>query len=109
MNREYDKKAEILLEQMEWAEAVCVGAAAGMSVATGYDMAYHSDKYFKKYFGEFEKKYGFRGSFNGYYYPYPTSEERWAFLATSIHANMELPDGPAYENLFELLKGKNYL
>ena len=108
MNREYDKKAEILLEQMEWAEAVCVGAAAGMSVATGYDMAYHSDKYFKKYFGEFEKKYGFRGSFNGYYYPYPTSEERWAFLATSIHANMELPDGPAYENLFELLKGKNY-
>ena len=43
MNWEYDKKAEILLEQMEWAEAVCVGAAAGMSVATGYDMAYHSD------------------------------------------------------------------
>lgn len=62
MNRKYDKKAEILLEQMEWAEAVCVGAAAGMSVATGYDMAYHSDKYFKKYFGEFEKSTGFRGA-----------------------------------------------
>ena len=48
MNQEYDKKAEILLEQIEWSDAACVGAAAGMSVATGYDMAYHSDKYFKK-------------------------------------------------------------
>ncbi len=47
MNREYDKKTDILFEQIGRADAVCVGAAAGMSVATGYDMAYHSDKHFK--------------------------------------------------------------
>ncbi len=62
-----------------------------------------------KYFGEFEKSTDFRGSFNGYYYPYPTSEERWAFLTTSIHTNMELPDGPAYENLFELFERKDMI
>jgi len=97
-----------LLEQIEQAEAICIGAAAGMSVATGYNSAYHSDKWFKQYFGEFEKKYGFKGSFNGYYHRYKTSEERWAFLATSIYFNMTVPDGPAYENLFELVKDKNY-
>lgn len=62
MNREYDRKADILLDQIERADAVCVGAAAGMSVATGYDMAYYSDKHFKKYFGEFEKSTDFRGA-----------------------------------------------
>lgn len=79
-----------------------------MSVAAGYDCAYHNDKYFEKYLGEFGRKYGFEGSFNGYYYRYQTSEERWAFLAAAIYMNMDLPDGPVYENLFDLLKEKTY-
>ena len=85
-----------------------ISDGGGSSVAAGYDCAYHNDKYFEKYLGEFGRKYGFEGSFNGYYYRYQTSEERWAFLAAAIYMNMDLPDGPVYENLFDLLKEKTY-
>ncbi len=47
------------MEYIHKADAVCVGAAAGMSAAAGYDCVYHNDTYYKKYLGEFEKKYGF--------------------------------------------------
>ena len=108
MKCNFNEQVNLLLEHIDKADAVCVGAAAGMSVAAGYDCAYHNDKYFEKYLGEFGRKYGFEGSFNGYYYRYQTSEERWAFLAAAIYMNMDLPDGPVYENLFDLLKEKTY-
>ena len=78
MKCNFNEQVNLLLEHIDKADAVCVGAAAGMSVAAGYDCAYHNDKYFEKYLGEFGRKYGFEGSFNGYYYRYQTSEERWA-------------------------------
>lgn len=53
------KQTDRLLEYIHKADAVCVGAAAGMSAAAGYDCVYHNDTYYKKYLGEFEKKYGF--------------------------------------------------
>lgn len=108
MKNNFSEQGNLLLKHIDTADAICVGAAAGMSVAAGYDCAYHNDKYFEKYLGEFGRKYGFEGSFNGYYYRYQTSEERWAFLAASIYMNMNLPDGMVYQNLFELLEGKNY-
>lgn len=109
MNRNiHQKNTALLLEKIEQADAVCIGAAAGMSAACGHHYHYSSDPIFKQYFSEFEKKYGFQGTFNGFYYPFPTSEERWALIATTLYLQFHLPEGQAYSDLYELVKDRNY-
>lgn len=90
----HQKNTSLLLEKIEQADAVCIGAAAGMSAACGHHYHYSSDPIFKQYFSEFEKKYGFQGTFNGFYYPFPTSEERWALIATTLYLQFhyQFPD-----------------
>lgn len=58
--------------------------------------------------GDFEKKYGYRNSFDDFYYRYRTSEERWAFIARNLCMILDAETGQPYKDLFEILKGKNY-
>lgn len=102
------KNAELLLEKIEEADAICIGATAGMSAASGHHYHYRSDHIFKENFSEFEKKYGFQGTFNGFYYPFRTSEERWALIAATLHLQFHLPPGQTYIDLYELVKDRNY-
>ncbi|NBI93105.1 hypothetical protein D3Z45_21660 [Lachnospiraceae bacterium] len=53
MKNNFSEQGNLLLKHIDTADAICVGAAAGMSVAAGYDCAYHNDKYFEKYLGEY--------------------------------------------------------
>lgn len=106
---EQDKKSvEILYEKIEQSEAILVGAAAGMSACCGYNFFYKNDDMFQKYMGDFYKRYGFIGVFNGFYYRYPSSEARWAFLARMGYMEYECKTGKPYYDLMELLKDKNY-
>ena len=102
------KNASHLLEKIETADAILVGAAAGMSAACGFNFFYQNDSYFQKYLSEFHEKYGFTGAFNGFYYRYPSSEARWAFLARMCYMEYECETGKPYYNLMALLEGKNY-
>jgi NAD-dependent SIR2 family protein deacetylase len=108
MKWEYDKKVDTLIERIKWADAILVGAAAGMSASCGFNFFYQNDSYFQKYLGEFHKKYRYTGAFNGFYYRYPSSEARWAFLARVCYMEYECETGKSYFDLMELLKGKNY-
>ena len=105
---EHNKNVSLLLEKMEWADAILVGAASGMSAAAGHRFYYERDDDFIRLFGEFEKKYGFHNGFDGYYHPYPTRAEFWAFTATFIQHIYESSGGEPYANLQLLLSGKNY-
>lgn len=102
------KQAELLLEKIKDADAVLVGAAAGMSASCGYNFFYQNDAYFQKYFGEFHKKYGYIGAFNGFYHCYPSPEAHWAFLARLGYLEYECETGRPYYDLMELLRGKTY-
>lgn len=102
------KNVNKLLEKIEESDAILVGAASGMSSAAGHDHYYRRSETFVKWFGEFEKKYGFHNGFDGYYYPYRTREEFWAFTARSIRLIYESQAGQPYEDLKTLLQGKNY-
>lgn len=102
------KQAELLLGKIKDADAVLVGAAAGMSASCGYNFFYQNDAYFQKYFGEFHKKYGYIGAFNGFYHRYPSPEARWAFLARLGYLEYECGTGRPYYDLMELLRGKTY-
>ncbi len=88
------------------ADSVLIGAGAGLSTSAGFT---YSGGRFEKYFADFEKKYGFHDMYSGGFYPYKTLEENWAYWSRYIMINryMNAPI-PVYEELFELVKNKNY-
>ena len=88
------------------ADAVVVGAGAGLSAAAGF--AYSGER-FLRHFGDFAKKYGFRDMYAGGFYPYSTPEEFWAFWSRDILINRyRNQPKPVYDDLLALLKGKEY-
>lgn len=91
---------------LENAEALVVGAGAGLSTSAGFT---YSGERFEKYFSDFQARYGFSDMYTGGFYPYKTLEEHWAYWSRYIMINryMDAPI-PVYEKLFELVKDKNY-
>ena len=88
------------------ADAVIVGAGAGLSASAGF--VYVGER-FDRYFGDFAGKYHFRDMYSGGFYPYDTLEEHWAYWSRYIYINryMNAPK-PVYEQLHRLLSGKEY-
>ncbi len=103
-----NEKISLLCTKIQEADAILAGAAAGMSAACGYNFFYQNDSYFQKYLGEFHKKYGYVGAFNGFYHRYPSAEARWAFLARMCYMEYECETGRPYYDLMKLLEGKTY-
>jgi len=97
---------KLLKEKLESADAVIIGAGAGLSTAAGYE---YSGERFKKHFSDFEEKYGFHDMYSGGFYPYNTMEEYWAFWSRYIYINRYQPiPTSVYNKLFLLVKDKSY-
>ncbi len=88
------------------ADAVIIGAGAGLSTSAGF--TYDGER-FHKYFADFEAKYGFHDMYSGGFYPYATPEEHWAYWSRYILINRytDAPK-PVYKELFRLVKDKDY-
>ena len=101
----YDKISR-LKHELELADAVIIGAGAGLSTSAG--VTYTGDR-FEKYFGDFIGKYGFRDMYSGGFYPFDTLEEQWAYWSRYIYINryMDAPK-PVYRELYDLVKDKDY-
>lgn len=69
----YDKISR-LKHQLDTADAVIIGAGAGLSASAGFT---YTGERFEKYFGDFIQKYGFRDMYSGGFYPFETLEEHW--------------------------------
>ena len=102
----YSDKILQIKDKIRQADAVIVGAGAGLSTAAGF--VYTRDR-FTYYFSDFEKKYGFSDMYSGGFYPYATLEKHWAYWSRYIYINryMDAPK-PVYQNLYELVKEKDY-
>ena len=102
----YSGKIEQLREKIENADAVLIGAGAGLSTSAGF--TYSGDR-FQQYFSDFIEKYHFRNMYEGGFYPFDSQEEHWAYWSRYIYINryMDAPK-PVYENLFALVKDKDY-
>jgi len=102
----YSDEIDRLRKIIKEADAVVIGAGAGLSTSAGFT---YSGERFEKYFSDFGKKYGFKDMYSGGFYPYKTPEEMWAYWSKFIFVNryMDAPK-PVYENLFELVKDKDY-
>lgn len=102
------KEAQVdrLKIEIETADAIFIGAGAGLSTSAGFT---YTGSRFRQYFADFEDKYGFHDMYSGGFYPYKTPEEYWAYWSRYIEVNRyQNTDKPVYENLFELVKDKNY-
>ena len=97
---------EKLKEKIRTADAVVIGAGAGLSTAAGF--TYDGER-FEKYFFDFRQKYGFEDMYSGGFYPYQTPEEYWAYWSRYIFVNryQDAPK-PVYENLLKLVADKDY-
>ena len=95
-----------LKEKFHTADAVVIGAGAGLSTAAGFT---YSGERFEKYFSDFRKKYGIEDMYSGGFYPYQTPEEHWAYWSRYIFVNryQDTPK-PVYENLLKLVADKDY-
>lgn len=95
-----------LKKELKNADAVVIGAGAGMSTSAGLT---YSGERFEKYFADFRKKYGITDMYYGGFYPYQTLEEYWAWWSRHIYINRyDVSVGKPYSDLLELVKNKDY-
>ena len=99
-------KIEKLKEKIRTADAVVIGAGAGLSTAAGFT---YSGERFEKYFSDFSQKYGFKDMYSGGFYHYKTPEEHWAYWSRYIFVNRYMdPPTDLYNKLYESVKDKDY-
>lgn len=104
--RDCSAEPDRLKYEIETADAIVVGAGAGLSTAAGFT---YSGARMQQYFADFVEKYGFRDMYTGGFYPFPTPEEQWAYWSRYIYINRYMDvDNGTYKRLFELLKDKDY-
>ena len=95
-----------LQQTLQKADAVIVGAGAGLSTSAGFT---YSGERFQQHFADFIGKYGFTDMYSAGFYPFPTEEEHWAYWSRHIYYNRYVPASkPVYDNLLKLLKDKDY-
>ncbi len=104
--KDYSAEIESLRKEINTADAIIIGAGAGLSTAAGFT---YSGERLQKYFADFVDKYGFKDMYSGGFYPFPTLEEQWAYWSRYIYINryMDAPND-TYKRLFELVKDKDY-
>ena len=101
-----EERIELLKNEIQKADAVVIGAGAGLSTSAGFT---YSGERFEKYFSDFIKEYGIRDMYSGGFYPFPNDEIRWAWWARNIYFNRYVKASkPVYDELFSLLKDKDY-
>lgn len=95
-----------LKTEIDAADAVVIGAGAGLSTSAGF--IYNGER-FHRYFSDFKERFGIQDMYSGGFYPYPDAETRWAFWARNIYVNRYMdPPKPVYQDLYELVKDKDY-
>lgn len=97
---------EGLKSALETADAILVGAGAGLSASAGLT---YSGERFERYFSDFYRKYGISDMYSGGFYPFATLEEYWAWWSRHIFYNryVDAPF-PVYRELLSLVEGKDY-
>ena len=104
----YDQQIEDFARMIEEADCVLVGGASGLSAAGGGDFYYEDNATYRRHFGKFAERYGFKGAFEGSFYRWPTAEARWGYLATFLDTTLNAPLRKPYRNLDAILAEKDF-
>lgn len=106
MQTDYEETLKVLARRIEEADAVLVGAGAGLAASAGF--TYEGER-FERRFGDFIERYGLTDMYSAGFYPYETERERWAFWSRLIWCNRyEDPPKDTCGKLLRLLADKDY-
>ena len=88
-------------EELRQADAIVVGAGAGLSTSAGL---IYSGERFETYFFDFIRRFGIPDMYSGGFWPFPDEETRWAWWARSIYINryVDAPR-PVYRDLLRMV------
>ena len=88
------------------ADYILIGAGAGLSTAAGIE---YTGERFERYFKDFIEKYDFTDMYSSGFYPFKTSEEKWAYWARHVFANRyDVGKTDVYQKLLKLVEDKDY-
>ena len=79
--QEFSEQINKIKDVLKNAEAIVIGAGAGLSTAAG--LTYDGERFFR-YFADFYAKYGITDMYSGGFYPFKTLEEYWAWWSRHI-------------------------
>lgn len=97
---------EQLANAIKTADAIVIGAGAGLSTAAGFT---YGGKRFRQYFFDFAATYGIQDMYSGGFYPFPKTEIYWAWWARHIYFNRYVnPPKSVYQKLLGLIQEKEY-
>lgn len=104
---DYDKQIKKAAKMIKEADAVLIGAGAGLSTAAGLT---YSGQRFEDNFQEFIDKYPspyMSDMYSAGFYPFPSEEAKWGYWSKHSMINRILPQAlPLYKQVFELVKEK---
>ena len=103
---DYSVQIKNLQTALSEADAVVIGAGAGLSTSAGF---VYTGERFEKYFSDFAEKYSIKDMYSGGFYPFATLEEHWAYWSRYIYINryMDAPK-PVYDAILKLVQDKDY-
>lgn len=104
--KNFSESIQKLETEIETAEAIIIGAGAGISVSSGF---VYSGSRFDRNFSDFHEAYGITDMYSGGFYPFPSIEEYWAWWSRMIWINRyECGVGKPYSDLLSLVCDKDY-
>lgn len=102
----YSEQIGKVRQALHEADAVVIGAGAGLSTSAGLT---YSGPRFQEHFGDFIQKYKIQDMYSGGFYPFETPEEHWAWWSRQIMINRyEKAPKPVYDELLKLVHDKDY-
>ena len=105
----YEEQVRRAADLLDQADAVLIGAGAGLSAAAGL---VYGGRRFTDNFSEFIDRYGpaaMRDMYAAGFYPFPTQEERWAYWSRHAYVNrIEPPALPLYLKVFEMMRKREH-
>ena len=102
----YSEQIGKVRQALHEADAVVIGAGAGLSTSAGLT---YSGPRFQEHFGDFIQKYKIQDMYSGGFYPFETLEEHWAWWSRPIMINRyEKAPKPVYDALLKLVHDKDY-
>lgn len=101
-----EKVLKYAARMLEEADAIVIGAGAGLSAAAGLT---YSGERFQEHFADFIERYKMTDMYSAGFYPFASQEEKWAYWSRHIYYNRyEPPAGEVYKELFNMVRDRNY-
>lgn len=95
-----------ILRRITQADAIVIGAGAGLSEAAGL---HYAGPRFQDNMVDFIERYGMTDMYSAGFYPFSAEEEKWAYWSRHVSMNRYEPGAtPLYTTLAGLMQGKNY-